>query len=310
MKILITGGLGHIGSALIRNLYYQIGSCHIDIVDNLSTQRYCSLFNLPEHTSYNFVEGDVTGKNLNQFGKPDVVVHLAAKTDAASSYLNPQQVRDNNLGSTSEIINFCIKHDCPLIYPSSTSVYGKQDGSVDENCSENDLQPQSPYAESKIDEENLIKNTKSLNYEILRLGTIYGYSIGMRFHTAVNKFCFQAVCKKPLTVWKTAEFQKRPYLGIYDCSKTIGEIIRSGKYNSNVTNILSHNSTVADIITTINKSGYNCEINYVDSAIMNQLSYNVCNKRMKHEMGILPNDIFEPLIRQTLNILENSNASA
>ena len=66
---------------------------------------------------------------------------------------------------------------------------------VDESCEVKDLKPQSPYAETKLKEEKLIKDLVSSNQLkaiICRFGTIYGISPGMRFHTAVNKFCWQA----------------------------------------------------------------------------------------------------------------------
>ena len=60
MKIIVTGALGHIGSQVIRELPRYLGDCKIVMIDNLKTQRYASLFNLPEKASYQFVEGDVT----------------------------------------------------------------------------------------------------------------------------------------------------------------------------------------------------------------------------------------------------------
>ena len=65
---------------------------------------------------------------------------------------------------------------------------------VDENCSEEKLQPQSPYATTKLKEEELIAELcqrKDYKHHC-RFGTIFGASAGMRFHTAVNKFCWQA----------------------------------------------------------------------------------------------------------------------
>ena len=66
MKIVVTGGLGHIGSRLIRKLPLQFSDIEIVIVDNLLTQRYCSLFNLPEKGKYSFIEADVTTVNLEK----------------------------------------------------------------------------------------------------------------------------------------------------------------------------------------------------------------------------------------------------
>ena len=61
---------------------------------------------------------------------------------------------------------------------------------------------------------------------ILRLGTIFGVSRGIRFHTAVNKFCLQSATNKPLTIWKTAMYQKRPYLDINDAIRCFSFIIK------------------------------------------------------------------------------------
>ena len=66
----------------------------------------------------------------------------------------------------------------------------------------------------------MIKN-KLDKYYILRLGTILGFSKGIRFHTAVNKFCFQASLSQELTVWRTVLHQRRPYLILEDFNRAI-----------------------------------------------------------------------------------------
>ena len=59
MHVLVTGGLGHIGAELIRHLAENRKVRAITILDNLLTQRYASLFDLPKEGDYTFVEGDV-----------------------------------------------------------------------------------------------------------------------------------------------------------------------------------------------------------------------------------------------------------
>jgi len=59
MKIVITGALGHIGFRLIREIPRIFPETEIMMIDNLSTQRYCSMFNLPPEGRYRFIEGDI-----------------------------------------------------------------------------------------------------------------------------------------------------------------------------------------------------------------------------------------------------------
>ena len=66
-------------------------------------------------------------------------------------------VKSNNFDVTEKITNFCTENKIKLIYPSTTSVYGSQQETVDEFCSKDELKPQSPYAETKIKEEEYIQ---------------------------------------------------------------------------------------------------------------------------------------------------------
>ena len=124
----------------------------------------------------------------------------------------------NNFGIFKKICNFCHKKKCKLIHLSSTSVYGSESGIVDETSKK--LNPESPYAEIKILEENFLKKQK-FDYITLRLGTITGISNGMRFHTAVNKFCLNTVLRQKLPIWNNAIDKHRPYLSLNDAANTI-----------------------------------------------------------------------------------------
>ena len=64
MKIVVTGALGHIGSYLIRNLHCQFPSAEIIMNDNMMTQRFPSLFNLPSTGNYRFLKMDITTKYM------------------------------------------------------------------------------------------------------------------------------------------------------------------------------------------------------------------------------------------------------
>jgi len=247
MKILITGGLGHIGSYLLENIDKIKFIKKIYIIDNLSTNRYCSLYNLPKtDKKIYFYQNDLSLKNaLKKFKKVDVVINLASLTDAEGSLKIKNKIYRTNLGIFENILKYCKKNSSKLIHISSTSVYGEQRGLVDENCKK--LKPKSPYAEIKVKEENILKENK-IRFVSYRFGTISGVSKGMRFHTAINKFCLYSVLGKPLPIWKSMMNKPRPYLSLRDAFKVIKFTIENNFFNNETFNILSENLTLKKII--------------------------------------------------------------
>lgn len=306
MRILITGALGHIGSKLIRDIPANKGA-EIILIDNISTQRFFSIFNLPSKYKYTFIADDVRNilSHEKKIGTIDCIIHLAAITDAASSFNIKDKVLKNNFESTKTVADYCSSKGIPLIFPSSTSIYGPSTDAVDESSDE--LFPQSPYAESKLKEEKYIieLGLVGLKYSILRLGTIYGVSNGMRFHTAVNKFCWQASIGEPITVWSTAYNQVRPYLDIKDAINLFAYIIKNKIYDNSIYNAVSGNYTVEDVINSI-KQIVKVNIEFVDSEIMNQLSYKVLSDKLQNR-GFKFEGSLEKGITETLTILGCNN---
>jgi len=310
VKIVVTGSLGHIGSYIIRNLGIQFPMAEIIMIDNMMTQRFPSLFNLPPMGKYRFIEGDVTKMDLDiVFSGASVVIHLAAITDAAGSFDRAEELEENNYQSTVKVANACAKNGASLIALSSTSVYGTQNEVVDEDCSKEELQPQSPYAVTKLKEEKLIsKLSKENGLRAIhcRFGTIFGVSPGMRFHTAVNKFCWQAVMGQPITVWNTAYDQKRPYLDLFDASRAIVFIIENNIFDGRIYNVLTQNSTVRQVVDTIQEFVPNLEVEFVDNNIMNQLSYEVSCDRFKSQGFTFSGDLRRG-IGETISLLKQAS---
>ena len=309
MKIVITGALGHIGSKVIREIPISFPGAEIVMIDNMATQRFPSLFELPPDGKYQFIEGDVLETDLYKLiDGANVVIHLAAITNAAGSFENKEQVEHVNYNATVRVAEACNQAQYPMIHLSSTSVYGTQEEVVDEDCSPEELQPQSPYAETKLKEEKFLESlgrSGGLRFIICRFGTICGVSTGMRFHTAVNKFCWQAVMGQPLTVWRTALHQKRPYLTLEDAIAAIFFIIRNNLFDQRVYNILTENLTVHSIIQHIKQHIPELDIQYVDTKIMNQLSYEVLNRRFG-EQGFEFGGSIGKSIGETIGLLKNA----
>ena len=293
--IVVTGSLGHIGSRLIREIDEEVV-----IIDNLCTQAYYSLFNL---SRCKFIQEDIMSADLySLFNRADAVIHLAAIVDPENSYYQRELVERVNVEGTRKVANACIESNCPMVFASTTSVYGVQAEEVDEKCI--NLKPQSPYAESKIKSEWILDRlgNEGLRYIVLRMGTIFGISPGMRFHTAVNKFCFQAAIGEPITVWRTAMNQNRPYLDITDMIRAVRLILDDNVYNNQTYNLVTVNTTVGKIIDIIKGRIPNLSINFVDNQIMSQLSYTVSNEKFR-KLGFLFKGDLSKGINETLDLL-------
>ena len=305
MKILITGACGHIGSYFIENLYKIKKVKKAILIDNLKSNRFNSLFNTNKKNKVEFYLKDLNDiRSLDQFKGISIVFHFASMTNAEKSFGKEREMFSNNLNCLKTVIKFCEKTNAKLVHLSSTSVYGKQTDLVDETCEKKYLKPQSPYAKIKIMEENILKkNTKLIKYNTFRFGTIAGVSRGIRFHTAVNSFCLNAAIEEKIKVYKTALHQYRPYLSLEDAFKLFKFCIDENFFENDIYNVVSNNFTVNQIINKIKKLKKNIKISYVNSAIMNQLSYHVDKKKLSNR-GLFLNSNLDKDIADTLNLFK------
>lgn len=306
MHVLVTGGLGHIGSALIRSAEFRAVADSVSVVDNFCSERYCSLFDLNPSQALRFRRQDVRDLSPEDLTSIDVVIHLAAQTDATASLDQREAVFANNLTCTEHLVSLVRETRKRLVFASTTSVYGSQALRVDETCDQ--LIPQSPYAECKLLEEAAIRQASETGADaiILRLGTIAGPSPGMRFHTAVNKFCLQARLGEPLSVWQTAWQQLRPYLDIEDAARALAWStsvrLPQDLQRDPVLNVVTENMTVEAIVSAVQSAFGEVKVEFTESRIMNQLSYEVSADRIA-SLGFLPTGSVSAAIRRTAQLL-------
>ena len=282
MKVVVTGALGHIGSRLIRDFTAIQHGAELVLLDNLATERYASLCELPTSASYHFIEGDVLTADLSRaFAGADAVVHLAALTSTVRAE-DRERMQRVNVEGTERVARACAAAGIALLFPSTTSVYGVPHGIVSEDCTPDELRPHSPYASWKLQSEDLLRTLgrdEGLRFVIFRMGTIFGPSIGMRFHTAVNQFCWRAVTGQPIEVWETASHQFRPYLDLSDAVRAMLFVLQRRHFDGRVYNVLTLNATVAHVVEVLASFVTGLRVDYVQSPLMNTLSYCVDNER-------------------------------
>jgi UDP-glucose 4-epimerase len=126
----------------------------------------------------------------------------------------------------------------------------------------------------------------------------------MRFHTAVNKFCWQAVMGQPLSVWRTAQHQVRPYLDLQDAVRAVGFILERQLFDGRVYNVVTENLALEDITRMIRSYVADLTVELVDSPIMNQLSYEVSNERLASK-GFQCQGQIDRAISETIELLQH-----
>ncbi len=286
-RVLIAGALGHIGSRLIRALPALVPGAEVWMVDNLSAGGHHCLFNLPAEGRYRFRNADVLRMDagaLLREARPEVVVNLVAITNAPASFRQRRRVQRVNLSVVERLAAACAEQNVPLVHISTTSVYGAAQGMVDETVPTEDLHPESPYAQSKLQEEAHLRELgerAGLSFAVCRFCTTCGPSPGMHFHTAANKFCWQAVMGEPITVWRTALHQVRPYVTLTDAVGALGFLIRERVYDRRVYNVATANLTVSEVLEQIRAQGLDTRVKLVDAQIMNRCSYEVSTARIE-----------------------------
>uniref|UniRef100_A0A7C1P4Q3 NAD-dependent epimerase/dehydratase family protein n=1 Tax=Thermofilum pendens TaxID=2269 RepID=A0A7C1P4Q3_THEPE len=286
MVVLVTGGSGYVGSLLIRRLPFEKGfeGEVIRVLDNMSGDKYFSLFDLPEGVDYEFVLGDLTkAEDLKKaLVDVDLVFDLAGITSVPLSFKISEETKRVNVEGARNLLEVALSSGVrKVVYASSAAVYGDVNGLVDES---HPCNPTSPYAESKLLAEKLYLEAhreRGLGVAVLRFGTIYGFAPGARFDTVVNRFAFLAAIGSPLTVWRGAETALRPYLYVGDAVNALLLAARRNETSGGVFNVVTENATLSDVISAVREAVPDCVVQYVEPPYQQQISYGLIDSKIR-----------------------------
>lgn len=253
-KILVVGGLGYIGSILVKDLL-QLGY-KVNILDINYYGCYFSKETL-KNPKLKIFYGDCENKKIldkAMIGCSDVI-HLGEIVGDPAVNINQNFSIKNNYENTVLVMSECIKKNInKFIFMSSCSVYGN----VSHICTEKSkLNPVSLYAKCKIECEKSILAFKSKEFcpVILRLSTVYGDSPRKRFDLVANRFVLMAIKKIKISLFGANSW--RPFISVNDVSRVLIKVLKAK--NTIVRNQIfnvggsEENYRIIDIIKTIKK---------------------------------------------------------
>jgi|TARA_Y100000294_G_scaffold177367_1_gene202518 nucleoside-diphosphate-sugar epimerase len=252
-RILITGGLGYIGSVLTEKLIkkgYKVNILDANLYGNyLNKKKYGK--NLKVFVGNCFSKSNLS-KAINNCRH---VIHLGEIVGDLATVLNMNFSIKNNFETTNFLVNECLKRGIErFIFTSSCSVYGFSKQKCNERSK---LNPISLYARCKVACEKQILSFKAKIFTptILRLSTVHGISPRLRLDLVVNRFCANAVLNNKISVY--GEKNWRPLISVQDVADGIILAFLSDKHkiNRKIFNLGSSNEnyTIRNIVEKIAK---------------------------------------------------------
>jgi len=270
-KVLVIGGAGYIGGALV-NLLKEKG-VSFAVYDNL-------LYEENYLKPVPFIRGDVRDyKKLSKvLPNYPCVIWLAAIVGDAACQIKPELTIDVNL----KPIEWLAKnYSGRIIFTSTCSVYGFNKNLIDETAPTN---PLSLYAKTKLQAEKALKGKNAL---IFRLGTAFGISDAfsrLRFDLAVNYMTAKAVTEGKLTVYGGEQW--RPFAHIKDIAKAIFKGLNLDV--KGIFNIATFNYQIKEVAQVISKVT-NCQIEYTEQKFEDDRDYHIKTEKAER-FGIFPID--------------------
>ena len=309
MKLLVTGGLGFIGSNFITKILEEKSDFEIVNVDaQLHGADKRNLSRIENNENYEFVNGNITNKRLMEelISKCDAVVNFAAESfvDRSINDANPFLV--SNIRGTFTILDIITKQKKRMIQISTDEVFGSlPKGSADEQTKFN---PSSPYAATKAAAELLINSfsiTHNSDVVITRCTNNYG---PRQFpEKLIPKTIILAKQERSIPIYGNGK-NLRDWIFVDEHCDAVYEILINGKagqaYNISANNEISNVQIVHKILEIMGKS--NDLIEFVEDRPGHDHRYSLDSSKIKNELGWSTKINFEEGIRKTIEWYEKN----
>jgi len=317
MRLLVTGGLGFIGSNFILKMLE-----HTDIqIINIDAEFYGSdhrnLSKIKDSQRYNFVKGNIANRKFmnEQIAKCDAVVNFAAESfvDRSINDANPFLV--SNIRGAFTILDIITKQNKRMIQISTDEVYGSL--SNDTAVEESKLNPSNPYAATKASAELLIKSyITTFGSDVIITRCTNNFGPRQFIEKLIPKTIILANQNKKIPIYGNGK-NIRDWIYVDDHCEAVSLALFNGKsgesYNISAGNEMDNLTIVRKILDIMNKS--EDLIEFVDDRPGHDFRYSMNSKKISNELGWKTKSNFNENLKTTIewylenpDILNNSSS--
>jgi nucleoside-diphosphate-sugar epimerase len=288
VNILVVGGAGYVGGGIVDKLKQ---THNVTVYDSL-------IYEESYRKDVNFVYGDIRDhdKLLRLLKANDAVIWLAALVGDGACSINPELTFEINSESVKFLAN---NFDKKIIFLSTCSVYGAQEGLLDESSS---INPLSEYASSKVQAEEYLSDSNAI---IFRLGTLFGISdefSRIRLDLVVNILVTKALTEGKLTVFGGEQW--RPLLHVVDVANAIAQTIESDI--TGIFNLHYKNFKIIDIAEAIVKKVPSATIETTPMKFQDARNYQVSSEKLYQESGFKASTNLSKGIEEVYDLISNN----
>lgn len=327
MKILITGGAGFIGSAVVRHIIQNTENEVLNLDKLTYAGNLESLKEIENSERYQFSQTDICDRValdqlFNDF-QPDAVMHLAAESHVDRSISGPYAFIETNIIGTYQMLEASRaywlgldevqKEAFRFHHISTDEVYGDLEGTTDLFTESTSYSPSSPYSASKASSDHLVRawnRTYGLPVLVTNCSNNYG-----PFHfpeKLIPLIILNALHGKPLPVYGNGQ-QIRDWLFVEDHARALYQVVTEGVVGETY-NIGGHNEkanidvvhaicTLLEELAPTKPAGvqqYQDLITYVKDRPGHDVRYAIDATKIKNELGWIPQESFETGLRKTV----------